>query len=140
MKTETFETEELVLPAAAAVASEAAASEVPPVEAEQIEEPTEEFCQISIWRGYAKSRFFARLEIGDNRYHEVAVAESPTFRPKGNGTPERTAAAEAAHAALLGFLLAEGWEVEGKADPWYADRLRRSVADRESASAPLPTT
>jgi hypothetical protein len=124
-----------------AAAPESAAGELVEEEAVLREEavlPTEEFCQISVWRGYAKSRFYARLEIPAED-DDFAVAESPTFRMRGNGTPDRTEAAAAAHGALLNMLREEGWEVQGEAHPWYAARLRRAVSDSTEAS-PVVTT
>lgn len=93
----------------------------------QPDEPLDELCQIAVWRGYAKSCFYARLQQPEAD-EEFAVAESPRFRLRGNGAPERTEATEAAHLALLQALLADGWKLDGAADPWYASRLRRELS------------
>lgn len=89
---------------------------------------TEELCEIAIWRGYTRSRFYARLDVTP-RHEQVghAVAESPPFRFSGNGTPERTEAAEVALRTLVEALLARGWapfEVRGL---WYAARFSRPL-------------
>jgi hypothetical protein len=88
-------------------------------------EPTEELCEILVWRGYAKARFYARLDVDDT--DDFAVAESPTFRFHGNGTPEDTRAARDAHRALVEKLLAKGWEQDDASGPWYAARFRRPL-------------
>jgi hypothetical protein len=97
-------------------------------------EATEEYCEIALWRGYTKSRFFARLEIFEDE-DDIAVAESPSFRSAGNGVPDRTEAAEAAHSALIRRLLEDGWLLEDVAEPWYASRLWRPLAEGSQADA-----
>lgn len=96
-----------------------------PVEPAVQTEPTEEFCEIFVWRGYAKARFYARLELDET--DEFAVAESPSFRFHGNGTPDNTEAARAAHRALVEKLRAKGWEQEDTTGPWFAARFRRPL-------------
>ena len=97
----------------------------PPVVPAVVAEPTEEVCEILVWRGYAKARFYARLELDET--DEFAVAESPSFRFHGNGTPENTEAARAAHRTLVEKLRAKGWEQEETTGPWYAARFRRPL-------------
>jgi hypothetical protein len=73
-------------------------------------------CVIDFWRGYRKAVFYARtVDAGE----ELAVAESPKFRPRGNGTPDRTDEAAAAHAALVARLEAEGWRRARGGSAWY---------------------
>jgi len=87
--------------------------------------PAEEFCQVGIWRGYAKARFYASLDLGGP--DQLAVAESRPFRFRGNGVPERTKAVDAAYQALVAELVADGWEPVGDLGPWYAGRFRREL-------------
>jgi hypothetical protein len=90
--------------------------------------PTEELCEIRVWRGYTRSRFYARLEVAARHDAEgCAVAESTPFRFTGNGTLEQTEAAEAAHRALIEELVALGWEPLDSRGPWYAARLGRAL-------------
>jgi hypothetical protein len=98
----------------------------PEPEPASVVEPTEEFCEILVWRGYAKARFYARLDI-EHEGEEFAVAESPTFRFRGNGTPDDTSAAHEAHEALVSRLIDKGWEPEEATGPWYALRFRRPL-------------
>ena len=100
---------------------------VAPAAAEPVAAPTEEFCEILVWRGYAKARFYARLDIESHEGDEFAVAESPTFRFRGNGTPDDTDAAHEAHEALVNRLIDKGWEPEDTTGPWYAVRFRRPL-------------
>ena len=90
--------------------------------------PTEELCEIALWRGYTKSRFYARLDVAA-RYDEEggAIAESAQFRFTGNGTLEQTETAEAAHRALVEELMARGWEPCDPRGPWYAARFSRAL-------------
>jgi hypothetical protein len=112
-------------PAAAPVAS----AEAAPVEPDVVPEPTEEICDIFVWRGYAKARFYARLDLDET--DEFAVAESPVFRFRGNGMPDPTDAAKAAHRTLVEKLVAKGWEPEETSSgPWYAARFRRPLEPR----------
>lgn len=108
-----------------AVVAEPVVAPPPPVEQEAVAEPTEEVCEIFVWRGYAKARFYARLELDET--DEFAVAESPSFRFHGNGTPDNTEPARAAHRALVEKLRAKGWEQEETGGPWYAARFRRPL-------------
>jgi hypothetical protein len=108
----------------------------PPSAPEESEspEPVHEVCYVTLWRGYAKACFYALLDT-DGAQEELAVAESPLFRFRGNGALEKTEAIEAAHRMVVESLLAAGWEQDGPANPWYADRFRRVVtAGSESAS------
>ena len=103
------------------------------VEEGRLSEPSFEFCRVTLWRGYRKSRFYAVL---DDERDEPAVAESELFRFRGNGALERTDAIEVAHRTLIERLLSERWELDGEAAPWYAVRLRRSLSDEVDAEAP----
>jgi hypothetical protein len=82
-----------------------------------------ERCDIAYWRGYRKAAFYARAF--DEEGLEVALAESGEFRARGNGMPERTEAAAAAHRALLDTLAEAGWKREGDGPAWFAVTLRR---------------
>jgi hypothetical protein len=94
---------------------------------EIVETITEETCEIAIWRGYAKARFYARLAAESEGDLELAFAESPPFRFRGNGVPDRTGAADEAYQALVDRLLAKGWELDESGDSWYAGRFRRPL-------------
>ena len=87
--------------------------------------PAEQTCDILFWRGYRKAAFYARTfdETGD-----VAVAESPFFRPQGNGKPEPTEAAKAAYEALRSELIALGWEPVAAGDDWFDETFRLTAA------------
>jgi hypothetical protein len=85
-------------------------------------QPTERACDIRFWRGYRKAAFYARtFEDGE----EVAVAESPLFRVRGNGQPERTREAENAYEALREGLEREGWRLVESGDAWFDHTFRR---------------
>ena len=90
------------------------------------ESPAEQTCDILFWRGYRKAAFFARTF--DETGEAVAVAESPFFRPQGNGTPEPTEAAEAAYEALRAELIAAGWEPIAAGDDWFDETFRLTAA------------
>jgi hypothetical protein len=123
-----------VLAREAALAHKAALqSEELAAEEDLVEIATEETCEIAIWKGYAKARFYARVDE-PGLDEEFAVAESPTFRFRGNGIPERTDAAEAAHATLIEKLVAKGWEPTGSAEPWYAEGFRRPIPAAHESS------
>lgn len=90
--------------------------------------PTEELCEIALWRGYTRSRFYARLDVAARLDAEgCAVGESTPFRFSGNGTLEQTEAAEAAHRALVEQLMAQGWKPCDSRGPWYAARFIRTL-------------
>ena len=90
--------------------------------------PTEEICEIAVWRGYRKSCFYARLDVAARGEDEgSAVAESTPFRYSGNGTLEQTEAAEAAHRTLVEELMTQGWEPCESAGSWYAARFSRPL-------------
>jgi hypothetical protein len=95
--------------------------------------PQPERCEIALWRGYAKARFFAKLTTGSGEY-AYAVAESRPFRTRRNGTVEQTERTEAAHRSLVEFLRSEGWEQADHPDgAWYASRFERPVAARDAS-------
>jgi hypothetical protein len=118
-------------PAAAVATAVLPTAEPPTTEAAPVEpaRPTEEICAIAVWKGYAKARFYARLEPADE--DEFAVAESPPFRFRGNGAPDQTKASQNAHRALVEQLLLKGWEQDGREGPWYAVRFRRELPVEE---------
>lgn len=83
-------------------------------------------CVISYWLEYRKAAFYARAF--DNEGHELVLAESPQFRVRGNGMPDRTEQAVAAYEDLVAQLGAEGWEPIGRGDTWFGQTFRRRVA------------
>lgn len=88
-------------------------------------------CEITAWRGYAKWRFYGRIDTADG---EVALVESRPFRAPGSAGPEPTPAAEAAHSELTARLESEGWvRVDGGAQ-WFELTFVR----RESQEAAVP--
>jgi hypothetical protein len=109
----------------------------PDAENASVASPVEEVCEIGIWRGYVKSRFYAGLIGGQGEGIEFALAESLPVRLRGNGTPDRTGAAAEAHEALVNYLIESGWELEPSrnGESWYALRFRRADAPAESRSA-----
>lgn len=80
-------------------------------------------CQIAHWRGYFRSRFYARVLGQDGS--EFALAESPLFRTRGTGLPDRTDEAVAAFEALITQLENDGWERAGGDDTWFGRTFRR---------------
>jgi hypothetical protein len=99
-----------------------------PADNQAMDIATEEICEIAVWRGYAKSRFYGRLDGSElPEETELAVAESPPFRFRGNGAPDRTEEAVAAYEALVEKLVADGWELDSSGDVWYAGRFRRPL-------------
>lgn len=86
--------------------------------------PALETCEIAVWQGYLKARFYARVLDPDEG--ELAVAESTSFRSRGNGTLEQTEDAVAAHKQLVDYLARQGWTVQSEASPWYASKLARA--------------
>jgi len=73
-------------------------------------------CEIRFWRGYRKAAFYARTIDGGE---ELAVAESPLFRARGNGLPERTEEAAAAYAALVERIESMGWRRVASGSAWF---------------------
>jgi hypothetical protein len=82
-------------------------------------------CEIAFWRGYRKGAFYARTYLEGE---EVAVAESPAFRPIGD-EPDRTDEAEAAYEALCEALAEAGWHRVGAGTDWYGGTFRRDFTD-----------
>lgn len=82
-------------------------------------------CQIAHWRGYFMSRFYARTFGRDGS--EFALSESPLFRARSTGLPERTDEAVAAFEALITKLENDGWELAGRDDTWFGRTFRRRV-------------
>jgi hypothetical protein len=82
-------------------------------------------CEILFWRGYRKATFYARIFSDEGE--PLAVAQSPSFRAQGNGTPERTEEAVAAYQALREQLEQTGWEHAGSGRAWFADVYSRPL-------------
>jgi hypothetical protein len=80
-------------------------------------------CNIAVWRGYRKAMFYAQSLDGDET---VALAESPTFKYSGNGTPDQTEAAAQAYQALVELLREEGWRTVDEGPAWFEQTLTRS--------------
>lgn len=97
-----------------------------------VAEPAELTCEIMFWRGYRKAAFYARTYVADE---EVAVAESPLFRARGNGLPEPTLEAEEAYTALCEQLEREGWKLVDSGESWFGDIFRRELT---GAPEPAP--
>jgi hypothetical protein len=79
-------------------------------------------CKISFWRGYRKGAFYARAF--DEEGYEIALAESPQFKPRGNEVPEETDEAVAAYEALVAQLAEAGWQADGRDDTWFGQTFR----------------
>jgi hypothetical protein len=88
--------------------------------------PSEQTCDILFWRGYRKAAFYGRTF--DETGEAVAVAESPFFRPQGNGAPDPTEAAKAAYEVLRSQLIAAGWEPVAAGSDWYDETFRLTAA------------
>ncbi len=88
-------------------------------------------CEITAWRGYAKWRFYGRIDTADG---EVALVESRPFRAPGSTAPEATPAAEAAHSELLARLESEGWLRVDGGERWF----ELSFIRRDSQEAAIP--
>jgi hypothetical protein len=88
--------------------------------------PSEQTCDILFWRGYRKAAFYGRTF--DETGEAVAVAESPFFRPQGNGAPDPTEAAKAAYEALRSQLIVAGWEPVTAGDDWFDETFRLTAA------------
>lgn len=80
-------------------------------------------CEIALWRGYVKARFYARFIGGDPL---AAIAMSPMFRCR-SAMPDETEEPAAALSALVDHLVADGWELSGQGAAWYARRLTRDA-------------
>jgi hypothetical protein len=124
-------------PPSAAKAPESVQKPLPPTPSPPIDEafqgaaaapapPAERICDILFWRGYRKAAFYGRTF--DETGEPVAVAESPFFRPQGNGVPEPTEAAKAAYEALRSQLIAAGWEPVAAGDVWFDETFRVTAA------------
>ena len=103
------------------------ASAEEPVELDEPEDvtPQELVCVISLWQGYRKSRFYARM---DEDGEEVAVAESTLFRTPTEDSPlETSEEAVAAYEALRAELEARGWQPASRGNDWFSDSFRRPL-------------
>lgn len=90
-------------------------------------------CEVTAWRGYAKWRFYARIDTGAG---EVALIESRPFRAPGSAAPDATAAAEAAYTELIARLEAEGWQRVDGGDRWFESAFVRRDAEDPAGSTP----
>jgi hypothetical protein len=106
----------------------------PPLEDEPpVTSPRYLTCVISYWRGYRKATFYARAFDEDG--HELVLTESAEFKARGNGLPEPTEQAIAAHEELIAQLRRDGWEPVDRDDTWFGHTFRRRVtAAAEQAS------
>jgi hypothetical protein len=84
-----------------------------------VDEQVEQVCEIVWWRGYIKSQFYVEADPPLDR--EIA---SRAFRARGSDAPEQSAAAVAAHEALVEALASAGWAREGRGAHWFSDRFR----------------
>jgi hypothetical protein len=84
---------------------------------------SEEFCEITFWRGYFKAAFYARLVADDDPL--TGVARSPYFRHRGAALPARGGDALSAYEALREQLEHTGWERVRQGALWFADVFRR---------------
>jgi hypothetical protein len=91
--------------------------------------PSDQRCDVFFWRGYRKAAFYAC--VFDETGEAVAVAESPPFRPRGNGAPEPTEAAKAAYEALRSELIEAGWEPLANGGDWYENSFRFTGAQEQ---------
>jgi hypothetical protein len=57
----------------------------------------------------------------------LAVAESPFFRARGNGIPDETDEAVAAHRSLCERLESAGWQHVASGKSWFANTYARSL-------------
>lgn len=108
----------------------ASAAPVPAVEETIAPEPDgpaddDPTCEIRFWRGYRKATFYARIFSDEGE--PLAVAQSPSFRAQGNGTPDKTDEAVAAYQALREQLEQRGWEHAGSGRTWFADVYSRPL-------------
>ncbi|MDX6409410.1 MAG: hypothetical protein QOE13_2481, partial [Gaiellaceae bacterium] len=62
-------------------------------------------------------------------------AESPHFRAKGNGQPDRTPEAEAAYDALRERLEADGWRLAAAGNTWFDNVFERQL---RASAGPAP--
>ena len=117
---------EEVSPEAEAHGSESQPLLRPPLEDEPpVTSPRYLTCVISYWRGYRKAAFYARAFDEDG--HELVLTESDEFKARGNGIPEPTEQAIAAHEELIAQLRDDGWEPVDRDDTWFGQTLRRRV-------------
>jgi hypothetical protein len=84
------------------------------------------YCEIVLWHGYVRSRFYAVARDEDGR--EQTVAASLLFRPQNGHAREGEPTATTAYAELLETLRADGWEVTASGDRPFQTTLARRVA------------
>lgn len=111
-------------PVKRASAPQRAAAHVPAkVETDAVEPHAEDVataeCAIRFWRGYRKANFYACVFTDDGE--PLAVAESPLFRARGTGIPDKTDEAVAAYDALCKKLEDNGWQRASPGKTWFGD-------------------
>jgi hypothetical protein len=88
-----------------------------------------ELCEITWWRGYVKSEFYANGVGADGAEYEVARSRQFRWR-RPEPPPADHEQARAAHEGLVGSLTQSGWEPIGEGLLWYASRFRRHAGLR----------
>ncbi|MCP9485868.1 MAG: hypothetical protein MSC30_08395 [Gaiellaceae bacterium MAG52_C11] len=76
--------------------------------------------EIQWWRGYLKSHFFVEVDPPLDQ-----PIESQAFRASGDDAPEQNDVAVEAHKGLVEWLVAAGWERDGRGEHWFSDRFRK---------------
>lgn len=91
-----------------------------------------ETCRIGLWRGYATSRFVARITEGPES--GTVIETSSSFRWRGS-KPRDMEEARLAHYELVSLLKNAGWSPNGEGSEWYETELARPtlVPPREPA-------
>jgi hypothetical protein len=97
--------------------------------------PIDGRCEVTAWRGYAKWRFYARINSGAA---EVALLESRPFRAPGSASPEPTPAAKAAYTELSARLESEGWQRVDGGERWFESAFVRGDFATTAQPAPEP--
>ncbi len=118
-------------PAAPAVPVDAGGSAVEPAGRAESDTPEaaaqlpvdEITCEIAYWRGYVRSKFYARLVAGD----DGAIATSPLMRSH-SPVPEQTEECLEAYNVLVNGLLEDGWVPSGQGADWFSARFARRVS------------
>jgi hypothetical protein len=83
-------------------------------------------CEIVLWRGYARSRFYAVVTDENGDQHALA-ASRPLKAPRGDVGAGADPAFASAYAELLEQLSADGWQVAASDQP-FETTLVRDVA------------
>jgi hypothetical protein len=105
-----------------------------PVDDEPAEAPVyDSRCEVTAWRGYAKWRFYGRIETGNG---DVALIESRPFRAPGSAGPEATPVAATACAELTARLESQGWRRVDGGERWFESIFIRSDTQDSAVRAP----